>query len=76
MKKIPIPITDKQTKEKIESLVESIITQLNKDPDYPYDENEQIEIDEIVYQIYGLDSNLVEEIKDWFIRKYPHLRKN
>ena len=45
MKKIPIPITDKHTKEKIESLVESIITQLNKDPDYPYDENEQIEID-------------------------------
>jgi len=76
MKKIPIPICSLDYKNKIEILVKSIIKNQKKDLNYSYQKNEQSSIDDLVYEIFGLDNNLIDEINNWYSRKYPYLRKS
>jgi len=73
IKKLPIPICDKVDKIKIEKLVKTIIEKQKKDIAYDYHKHEQREIDSLVYKIFELDVVLIEEIENWFIRKYPKL---
>ena len=40
---------------------------------YDYASHEQIEIDKLVYEAYGLNANDIEEVENWFIRRYPKL---
>ena len=35
---------------------------------------EQCEIESIVYEIFGLNDELISEVELWYQRKYPHLK--
>ena len=75
-KKIPIPICEKSQKQEIEKLVKEIIKKQKEDPDYNYQDHEQIEIDKLVYEIFGLDKELIDEVETWYARRYPKLVRN
>ena len=76
MKKMLIPICEKSQKQEIEKLVKEIIKKQKKDPDYNYQNHEQIEIDNLVYEIFGLDKELIDEVETWYARRYPKLVRN
>ena len=73
LKKIQIPICEKSQKQEIEKLVKEIIKKQKKDPDYNYQDHEQKEIDNLVYEIFGLDKELIDEVETWYARRYPKL---
>jgi len=75
-KPLPIPIIDKTGRKKIEELVGQIISKQKNNLNYNYQNFEQIDIDHIVYEIFGLDNDLIDEIENWYARKYPKLIKN
>lgn len=58
---------------RIEALVLEIIRQQQTDSFYPYHLNEQKEIDDLVYQLYGLTEEDIREIELWYCRRYPKL---
>lgn len=70
---IPIPIIDEEYQSKIFNLVKVIIKKLKKDFSYNYEINEQIELDNLMYNIFGLNGNNILEIEKWFYRRYPKL---
>jgi len=37
--------------------------------------NEQIEIDKLVYEMYNLNKEDIEEVENWHFRRYPKLAK-
>ena len=74
MKEIPIPIANKKDKRNIEKLVSQIIQKQKKELDYPYRHHEQVEIEKNVYDIFGFSESKIEEIENWYYRKYPHLK--
>jgi len=76
VKKIPVIVCDKRQKTKIEKLVQDIIKKQKLDLSYNYQKNEQNEIDNIVYETYGLDKCLIDEVENWYSRKYPKLVLN
>lgn len=57
----------------IDSLVKSIIEKQQTDPCYPYHLHEQKEIDTLIYQLYGLNSDDIREVELWFCRRYSKL---
>jgi len=73
IKKLLIPICEKPQKQEIEKLVKEIIKKQKKNPDYNYQNHEQIEIDNLVYEIFGLDQELIDEVETWYARRYPKL---
>jgi len=73
VKKILIPICEKSQKQEIERLVKEIIKKQKNNPDYNYQNHEQIEIDNLVYKIFGLDKELIDEVETWYARRYPKL---
>jgi hypothetical protein len=64
----------------IPTLVDAILDTQRRDPNYDYASNEQLEIDRIVYETYGLTRSDVSEVETWYARRYPKLveaqRKN
>jgi len=73
-KKIPvIHNAPKFTLQKLTSLVSSIITKQKQNPRYDYMINEQIEIDKIIYKLYNLNDEDIEEVENWYYRRYPKL---
>lgn len=54
-------------------LVERIIAKQKNDPRYNYLSNEQRDIDQIIYRIYGLNEADILEVETWYARKYPKL---
>ena len=66
----------KSQKQEIENLVKEIIKKQKKDPDYNYQDHEQKEIDNLVYEIFGLDKELIDEVETWYARRYPKLVRN
>ena len=73
VKNIPIPFVKTHQKEMIESLTNLIIKKQKKDLSYNYQEYEQLKIDQKVYEIFGLTDFLIEEVENWYNRKYPKL---
>lgn len=69
IKEIPINIKI----ESIELLINNIISSQKIDSRYDYSSHEQIEIDKLVYEAYGLNVEDVKEVEDWFARRYPKL---
>lgn len=57
----------------IKKLVSNIIKKQKSNPRYDYASHEQIEIDKLVYEAYGLNDENVQEIENWFARRYPKL---
>ena len=71
LKEIVIVINDK-----IEEVINysKIIIQSQKiNPRYDYASHEQIEIDRLVYEAYGLNAEDVLEVENWYARRYPKL---
>jgi hypothetical protein len=64
-----IPIIDFELEEKIKSL----ISKQKIDPYYDYASHEQIEIDKLVYEAYGLNAEDIAEVENWYARRYPKL---
>jgi type I restriction-modification system DNA methylase subunit len=55
--------------------VAAIIREQNRDPRYDYASNEQLEIDHLVYEAYGLNEDDIQEVENWYARRYPKLAK-
>ena len=53
--------------------VASIIFKQKSNPLYDYASNEQIEIDRLVYEAYGLNEDDIREVENWYARRYPAL---
>lgn len=53
--------------------VRSIISNQKENNRYNYIENEQKEIDKLVYELYGLNEEDINEVETWFARRYPKL---
>ena len=68
-------IPDGTTGEMISGLVESIIQTQKKNPRYDYASHEQIEIDRLVYEAYGLNAEDIDEVENWYARRYPKLSR-
>jgi DNA polymerase IIIc chi subunit len=60
---------DKLLTKKVNELIQ---TQKNN-PRYDYASHEQIEIDKLVYEAYGLNAEDVQEVENWYARRYPKL---
>lgn len=75
IKEIPIVVVNKINSEKIKVLVESLVGNQKKIAKYNYFANEQKEIDKIVYELYGLNEDDINEVETWFARRYPKLAK-
>jgi hypothetical protein len=48
----------------------NIISNQKSNPRYDYASHEQIEIDKLVYETYGLNAEDVQEVEDWYARRY------
>jgi hypothetical protein len=75
IKEIPIVEIDEINSQKINKLVEAIIEKQKQVPKYNYFANEQKEIDQLVYELYGLNEDDINEVETWFARRYPKLAK-
>jgi hypothetical protein len=66
----PVLLTSVQN---VATLVERLVEHLRADPSYDYASNEQVEIDRLVYEAYGLNEADIREVEDWYARRYPRL---
>jgi len=46
-----------------------------QNPRYDYMSNEQKEIDKLVYEMYGLNADDIEEVETWYARRYLKLAR-
>lgn len=53
--------------------IEIIIQTQKTNPRYDYASHEQLEIDKLVYEAYGLNAEDVQEVENWYARRYPKL---
>lgn len=58
---------------RIAGFAKKIICRQQENPRYDYASNEQIEIDRMVYDAYGLGDADIREVEDWYVRRYPKL---
>jgi len=73
-KNIPLIFNAFETyRHKLDKLVSSIIYHQKPDPRYDYMTNEQIEIDKLVYEMYNLNEKDIDEVENWYFRRYPKL---
>ena len=66
-------ILNYNNEESISNLVKKIIEKQKKDPRYDYAPNEQLEIDRLIYEAYGLNDEDIQEVENWYARRYPKL---
>ena len=59
--------------DEVVTLVNKIIAKQQENPRYDYLTNEQKEIDQIIYQMYGLNESDILEVETWYARRYPKL---
>jgi hypothetical protein len=71
MMELPIPLNNN----KIKQIVETIIEKQKAINNYDYFSNEQKEIDRIVYELYGLNEDDIQEVEYWWARRYPKLAR-
>ena len=67
-----IPILFEESK-KVSELVNIIVEKQKSEPKYDYLSNEQKEIDSLIYQMYGLNEEDIQEVETWYARRYPKL---
>jgi hypothetical protein len=70
IKEIPIIL---QLETAIIEKVKNIIANQKSNPRYDYASHEQIEIDKLVYEAYGLSPEDIEEVENWYARRYSTL---
>ena len=66
-------ILNSKSKDTIKNNVKNLINKQNTKTFYDYASHEQIEIDKLVYEAYGLNAEDVEEVENWYTRRYPRL---
>jgi len=71
---VKLPLFKNEIKQ-LSILVKSIVEKLKKNVDYLFVLNEQKEIDTLVYALYGLNAEDINEVETWFARRYPKLAK-
>ncbi len=59
--------------EPLTKLVRKIIQKQKSNLRYDYSSHEQIEIDKLVYEAYGLNAEDVQEVENWYARRYAKL---
>jgi len=69
-KKVPIVLRKNKFEEKF---LQQIIEKQKQNPRYDYASHEQIEIDRLVYEAYGLNEDDIQEVENWYVRRYPKL---
>jgi hypothetical protein len=57
----------------LEQLAGEIVRKQQSDPSYDYATNEQLEIDRLVYEAYGLNRADIAEVETWYARRYDTL---
>jgi hypothetical protein len=74
VKKIPLiwGLPEKNKKELIKFTF-SIIKNQKQNLKYNYMTNEQLEIDKLVYEMYNLNEEDIQEVENWYYRRYPKL---
>lgn len=72
IEEITIPL-EVLTNSKISECVETVIQNQKTNPRYDYASHEQIEIDRLVYEVYGMNAEDIEEVENWYARRYPKL---
>lgn len=68
-----IVIPSKEIEREILKQVKAVMKKQDKDPRYDYASHEQLEIDKLVYQAYGLTNADIAEVEAWYQRRYPRL---
>jgi hypothetical protein len=58
---------------KLTKLTNSIIDNQKDNARYDYSSQEQIEIDKMIYEAYGLNKTDIAEVENWYARRYPKL---
>lgn len=56
-----------------EELVSCIISAQKADRHYDYASHEQVQIDKLIYDAFGLSEEDINEIETWYARRYPKL---
>lgn len=74
LKKMIIPFNISNNK-KIGSHVNLLISTQKQNPKYDYMTNEQLEIDKLVYELYNLNDEDIQEVENWYYRRYPKLAR-
>ena len=59
----------------IKNNVVKIIQKQKLNPKYDYLANEQLEIDRLVYVMYNLNDEDIQEVENWYFRRYPKLAR-
>ena len=72
IKNIIIPVYQNQ---KITVYVSKIKQKQKQNQKYDYMTNEQIEIDKLVCEMYNLNEDDIQEVENWYFRRYPKLAK-
>lgn len=60
-------------KNEISTLCWNIVDKQKKQKHYDYASHEQIDIDRLVYEAYGLNADDIQEVENWYARRYPKL---
>lgn len=55
------------------ALIQKIALKQRSELRYDYASNEQLEIDRLVYEAYGLNEDDIREVENWYARRYPAL---
>ncbi|MBW2662333.1 MAG: hypothetical protein JRD93_10165 [Deltaproteobacteria bacterium] len=58
---------------RIKLLANQIIKKQKQNPRYDYASNEQLKMDRLVYEAYGLNEDDIREVENWYVRRYPKL---
>lgn len=72
IKEIPFCIHGKK---ELNIYVEKIIQAQKTNSQYDYLNHEQKEIDQLVYEMYGLNQEDIKEVETWYARRYPKLAR-
>jgi len=72
LKESPIVI---DVNREITKFVGQIVQKQKHDPRYDYMSNEQVEIDKLVYEMYGFNEEDIREVETWYARRYPKLAR-
>ena len=67
-----IPISYINLDNKIEIKTKKLYEKLQSNPEYIF-LDEQLEIDRLVYEAYGLNEDDIQEVENWYVRRYPKL---
>ena len=71
---LPVVLANNTERLAIESKVNEIMAEQRKNPEYDY-RPKLMELDKLVFELYGLTNTEKKEVNDWYKRRYPALSK-